>query len=102
VGNLWINFLVMAALVAALIHYRGKAMRKFDADPVQHELVKLLLALAAHRHDVSEADVDAYLEQVSKNRTNRRARVIHAVLTIRAKGPPVLYPRVLELSQRLK
>lgn len=94
--------LLILCLIAALLWYRHNALKRFDSDPVQHNLASMLVALAARRRDVTEADLRTYLAEVSSSPANKRARVIHAVLLTRSSAPPELYKRVVELSRTLR
>jgi hypothetical protein len=94
--------LLILGLIGVLLWYRRTALRRFDADPVQHNIASMLVGLAARRRDVTEADLRTYLNEVSTSPANRRARVIHAVLLTRASAPPELYKRVVEISRTLR
>lgn len=99
---MWIYALVIFGLIWAVLAYRHTALKRFDADPEQHYLASLLIALAAGRKHACEAELLAHLNRVGSSRANRRARIIHAVLLARKNTPPALYAKVVELSRRLR
>jgi hypothetical protein len=94
--------LLILGLIGALLWYRHNALKRFDADPAQHNIASMLVGLAARRKDVTEADLRTYLNEVSSSPANRRARVIHAVLLTRTSAAPELYKRVVEISRTLR
>jgi hypothetical protein len=99
---MWIYALLVFGLIWALLAYRQIALKRFNSDPEQHYLASLLIALAAGRRHVTEEELSAHLDRIGTSPANRRARVIHAVLLVRKSAPPALYPKVLELSRRLR
>ncbi len=99
---MWIYALVVVVLIGLLLVYRRTALNRFDSDPEQHYLMTLMVAIAAGRRHTSEEELRAHLDRIGTSPSNRRARIIHAVLLARHSAPPALYAKVLELSRRLR
>jgi hypothetical protein len=99
---MWVYALVLVVLIGLLLVYRRTALARFDKDPEQHYLMTLMVAIVSGRKHVTEAEISAHLDRIATSPSNRRARVIHAVLLARKSAPPATYEKVLELSRRLR
>ncbi len=94
-------FIVILAFAGALWWFNHQRQRRLDAEPAQHQLASILVAAASGQPGVSKRDVAEELARIAKNGADRRVRLTHAVMLVRASAQPELYARVLELARQI-
>ena len=94
-------FAAILAFAGMLLLFDYRRQKRLDADPAQHNLTSLLIAAVTIQPGASPRIVSEELDRVAKGRADRRVRLNHAVMLVRASATPQLYSSVLEIARKL-
>ena len=97
------RFYFAAILVFALLLwlYNHRRQQRLDADPAQHHLASLLIGAVTGAPGASQRIVAQQLGRIANGSADRRVRLTHAVMLVRAGEAPELYAKVLELARKV-
>ena len=96
-----VYFALILLFAGALWWFNHKRQARLDADPAQHRLASLLTAAATGQPGANREIAAEQLAQVATGGADRRVRLSHAVMLVRATAAPELYAKVLALARTL-
>ena len=94
-------FAAILAFAGLLLLYNQRRQKRLDADPAQHHLASLLIGAVQGAPSASQRLVSEHLDRTAKGGAERRVRLNHAVMLVRASATPQLYSSVLEIARKL-
>ena len=94
-------FAAIVAFAGVLLLYNHRRQKRLDADQGQQHLASLLIGAVSGSAGASQRIAAEHLDQIASGGADRRVRLSHAVMLVRASAKPALYAQVLELARKL-